>query len=119
MKKILIVFSIIIGLTNCQLVDVLEQDPMYELDLENAITSPEMAELALTGTYGCLPAKSTNYTFATLSGSFMSGALLRQNFITSGVSIYYSENYLPTLSYSTFGDEERGCDYEVIKNVNY
>lgn len=57
MKKILIVFSIIIGLTNCQLVDVLEQDPMYELDLENAITSPEMAELALTGTYGCLPAK--------------------------------------------------------------
>ena len=50
MKKILIVFSIIIGLTNCQLVDVLEQDPMYELDLENAITSPEMAELALTGT---------------------------------------------------------------------
>ena len=51
MKKILIVFSIIIGLTNCQLVDVLEQDPMYELDLENAITSPEMAELALTGTY--------------------------------------------------------------------
>ena len=119
MKKILIVFSIIIGLTNCQLVDVLEQDPMYELDLENAITSPEMAELALTGTYGCLPAKSTNYTFATLSGSFMSGALLRQNFITSGVSIYYSENYLPTLSYSTFGDEEWGCDYEVIKNVNY
>lgn len=49
----------------------------------------------------------------------MSGALLRQNFITSGVSIYYSENYLPTLSYSTFGDEEWGCDYEVIKNVNY
>ena len=110
MKKILIVFSIIIGLTNCQLVDVLEQDPMYELDLENAITSPEMAELALTGTYACLPAKSTNYTFATLSGSFMSGALLRQNFITSGVAIYYSENYLPTLSYSTFGDEEWGCD---------
>ena len=119
MKKILIVFSIIIGLTSCQLVDVLEQDPMYELDLEGAITSPEMAELALTGTYSYLPAKSTNYTFATLSGSFMSGALLRQSFITSGNAIYYSERYLNTLSYSSFGEEEWDCDYSIIKNVNY
>ena len=29
MKKILIVFAIIVGFANCQLVDVLEQDPMY------------------------------------------------------------------------------------------
>ena len=65
MKKILIVFSIIIGLTNCQLVDVLEQDPMYELDLENAITSPEMAELALTGLHagGLQPAIRTGTAF--------------------------------------------------------
>ena len=119
MKKILIVFSIIIGFTNCQLVDVLEQDPMYELDLENAITSPEMAELALNGTYSYLPSKSTNYLFPTLSGSFMSGAMLRQSFITAGNAIYYSENYLKTLSYSSFGDGEWSDDYNVIKNVNY
>lgn len=119
MKKILVVFSIILGLTNCQLVDVLEQDPMYKLDLDNAITSPEMAELALTGTYAYLPATSTNYLFPTLSGSFMSGAMLRQDFVTSGNALYYSERYLPTLSYSSFGDDEWSCDYNIIKNVNY
>ena len=59
MKKILIVFAIIVGFANCQLVDVLEQDPMYELDLEGAITTPEMAELALNGVYSYLPSKST------------------------------------------------------------
>ncbi len=119
MKKILIVFSIIIGFTNCQLVDVLEQDPMYELDLENAITSPKMAELALNGAYSYLPSTSTNYLFAALSGSFMSGAMLRQDFVTSGNAIYYSERYLNTLSYSSFGDGEWSDDYNIIKNVNY
>ncbi len=119
MKKILIVFSIIVGLTNCQLVDVLEQDPMYKLDLEGAITTPEMAELALNGCYSYLPSTSLNYLFTTLSGSFMSGAMLRGEFITSGNAIYYSERYLPTLSYSSFGDDEWSCDYNIIKNVNY
>ncbi|WP_182002044.1 RagB/SusD family nutrient uptake outer membrane protein [Butyricimonas virosa] len=119
MKKILIVFAIIVGFANCQLVDVLEQDPMYELDLEGAITTPEMAELALNGVYSYLPSKSLEYLFTTLSGSFMSGAMLRGSFITSGNAIYYSERNLPILTYSSFGDGEWDADYNIIKNVNY
>lgn len=119
MKKILIVLSIIISLTGCQLVDVLDQEPMYELDLEGAITTPDMAELALNGVYSYLPNTSLEYLLTTLSGSFMSGAMLRGDFITSGNAIYYSERYLPTLTYSSFGNGEWTSDYNVIKNVNY
>ncbi len=119
MKKILIVFSIIIGLTNCQLVDVLEQDPMYELDLEGAITTPDMAELALNGVYSYLPGKNMNYMYAITSGSFMSGAMLRPDFTTAVNEIYYSERVLNVLSYGSFGDDEWSCDYNIIKNVNY
>ncbi len=36
---------------------------MYELDLEGAITTPEMAELALNGVYSYLPSKSLEYLF--------------------------------------------------------
>ncbi|MEY8592411.1 RagB/SusD family nutrient uptake outer membrane protein [Butyricimonas hominis] len=119
MNKILIVLTIIIGLTNCQLVDVLNQDPMYELDLDGAITTPDMAELALNGVYYYLPSTGLEYTFTTLSGSFMSGAMLRGSFITSGNAIYFSERNLPVLSYGSFGSGEWERDYNIIKNVNY
>lgn len=119
MKKVLFIFLITIGFVRCQVVDVLDMDPMYELDLEGAITTPDMAELALNGVYSYLPSTSINYLMTTLSGSFMSGAMLRADFITSGNAIYYSERYLPQLSYSSFGDNEWSCDYNIIKNVNY
>ena len=119
MKKILTIFWITISISACQLTDVLEQDPLYKLDLEGAITTPDMAELALTGVYSYLPGSSMDYVYATMSGSFMSGTLLRQDFITSGNAIYYSERYLPVLTYSSFGDSEWDADYNIIKNVNY
>lgn len=40
MKKLFVILTLIVGLSNCQIVDVLEFDPMYELDLEGAITTP-------------------------------------------------------------------------------
>lgn len=119
MKKILFIMLLAVGLVRCQVVEVLDMDPMYQLDLEGAITSPEMAELALNGAYSYLPATSTNYWMATLSGSFMSGVFMKADFITTTVAIYYMENYLPELNYNTFGDGEWDSDYGVIKNVNY
>lgn len=115
----IIIFTILAGFTGCQLVDVLDQDPMYQLDLEGAITTPEMAELALNGTYSKLSGVSLNYTYAMLSGSFMSGTMLRQSYVTSGNIIYMSERFLNILSYSSFGDEEWSADYGIIKNVNF
>ena len=119
MKKIIFCFLMIVSLTNCQLVDVLEQDPMYKLDLEGAITTPDMAELALLGTYSYLPSTGPNYIYPVLSGSFMSGCMLRQDFITSGNAIYFSERYLNILSYSSFGDGEWKEAYNIIKNANF
>ncbi len=120
MKKLFVILTLIVGLSNCQIVDVLEFDPMYELDLEGAITTPDMAELALKGVYSYLPGSGgLEYVYQTLSGSFMSGCLLRQQFITSGNAIYYAERYLPVLTYSSFGDGEWDSDYRIIKNVNF
>lgn len=119
MRKTLFILLVMIGLVRCQVVDVLDFDPMYELDLEGAITTPDMAELALNGCYSYLPSTSINYLFTTTSGAFQAGAMLRASCVTSGNTIYYSERYLPTLTYSSFGDDEWECDYNVIKNVNY
>ena len=119
MRKTLFILLVMIGLVRCQVVDVLDFDPMYELDLEGAITTPDMAELALNGCYSYLLSTSINYLFTTTSGAFQAGAMLRASCVTSGNTIYYSERYLPTLTYSSFGDDEWECDYNVIKNVNY
>lgn len=120
MKKIYLLLIMIASLTNCQLVDVLDQDPMYKLDLEGAITTPEMAELALTGTYHYLPSTGMNYIYPVFSGSFMGGTMLRQDFITGSLNaIYFAERYLNILSYSSFGSGEWNNDYNIIKNANF
>lgn len=120
MKNIYILLIMIISLTNCQLVDVLDQDPMYRLDLEGAITTPDMAELALTGTYRYLPSTGMNYIYPVFSGSFMGGTMVRQDFITGTVNaIYFAERFLNVLSYSTFGNGEWENCYNIIKNANF
>lgn len=60
MRKTLFILLVMIGLVRCQVVDVLDFDPMYELDLEGVITTPDMAELALNGCYSYLPSTSIN-----------------------------------------------------------
>lgn len=101
-------------LSSCQLVDVLDKYPENQADADQAITNPNAAELALRGIYFYLPGGRSNVVYPTVSGSFKAGAMLRQDIVTVGNAVYFSERTLPTLSY---GDvTEWDSDYEIIKN---
>lgn len=117
MKKYIFLALLSLGVSSCQLVDVLDQKPQNEADLDGAITTPASVELALNGIYYCLPGRGFNVIFPTVSGSFKAGTMIRQEVISSGNAVYYSERMLPTL---TFSDTyEWDADYNVIKNANF
>lgn len=120
MKKIIVLFTLLFVFSQCQLVDVLDHEPMYKLDLEGSITNPEMAELALIGTYSWLPSShGMVHMFTTINGSFHSGSMLRQKYVDVIQIIYMSERYANILSYSSFGEPEYNGAYQIIKNMNY
>ena len=55
MKKYIFLALLTMGVSSCQLVDVLDQKPEFEADLDGAITTPAAVELALNGIYySCL-----------------------------------------------------------------
>lgn len=105
------------GVSSCQLVDVLDQKPEFEADLDGAITTPAAVELALNGIYYSLPGNGFNVIFPTVSGSFKAGTMWRQEIVSAGNAVYYSERMLPTLSFSDA--TEWDADYAVIKNANF
>lgn len=106
------------GVTSCQLVDVLDKKPEFEADLDGAITNQESVELALNGIYYYLPGSAgLNVIFPTVSGSFKAGTMLRQDLVTAGNAVYYSERTLPTLGFSD--PTEWDSDYSMIKNANF
>ena len=47
MKKYIFLALLTMGVSSCQLVDVLDQKPEFEADLDGAITTPAAVELAL------------------------------------------------------------------------
>ena len=49
MKKYIFLALLTMGVSSCQLVDVLDQKPEFEADLDGAITTPAAVELALNG----------------------------------------------------------------------
>lgn len=51
MKKYIFLALLTMGVSSCQLVDVLDQKPEFEADLDGAITTPAAVELALNGIY--------------------------------------------------------------------
>lgn len=55
MKKYIFLALLTMGVSSCQLVDVLDQKPEFEADLDGAITTPAAVELALNGIYYSLP----------------------------------------------------------------
>ena len=97
--------------------DVLDQKPEFEADLDGAITTPAAVELALNGIYYSLPGNGFNVIFPTVSGSFKAGTMWRQEIVSAGNAVYYSERMLPTLSFSDA--TEWDADYAVIKNANF
>lgn len=117
MKKYIFLALLAMGVSSCQLVDVLDQKPEFEADLDGAITTPAAVELALNGVYYCLPGSGFYVMFPTVSGSFKAGSMLRQEIVSAGNAVYYTERSLPTLSYSD--PEEWKADYAVIKNANF
>ena len=72
MKKYIFLALLTMGVSSCQLVDVLDQKPEFEADLDGAITTPAAVELALNGIYYSLPGNGFNVIFPTVSGSFVS-----------------------------------------------
>ena len=46
MKKYIFLALLTMGVSSCQLVDVLDQKPEFEADLDGAITTPAAVELA-------------------------------------------------------------------------
>ena len=118
MKKYIFGLLLALGVTSCDIVDVLDKKPAFEADLEGAITNPATVELALNGVYYNLPGNGFNVIFPTSGGPFKAGTLRRQEFTGEvGNTIYYSERYYPTLSYSD--TYEWDDDYSIIKNANY
>ena len=118
MKKYIFGLLLALGVASCDIVDVLDKKPAFEADLEGAITNPETVELALNGIYYNLPGNGFNVIFPTTGGPFKAGTLRRQEFTGEvGNTIYYSERYYPTLSYSD--TYEWDDDYSIIKNANY
>lgn len=87
--------------------------PEFEADLDGAITTPAAVELALNGIYYSLPGNGFNVIFPTVSGSFKAGTMWRQEIVSAGNAVYYSERMLPTLSFSDA--TEWDADYAVIK----
>lgn len=73
MKKYIFLALLTMGVSSCQLVDVLDQKPEFEADLDGAITTPAAVELALNGIYYSLPGNGFNVIFPTVSGSFKAG----------------------------------------------
>lgn len=119
-KKYFCLFLVGIITASCSLVDVLDKVPAYDADLEGAITDQKTVELALNGIYSYLPGAGFNMLFPTTNGSFMGGTLNRQTSITSGNSVYMTERYCPTLTYSSlFSDPEWNADYNIVKNANF
>ena len=55
MKKYIFLALLTMGVSSCQLVDVLDQKPEFEADLDGAITTSAAVELALNGIYYSLP----------------------------------------------------------------
>lgn len=117
MKKYIFLALLTMGVSSCQLVDVLDQKPEFEADLDGAITTPAAVELALNGIYYSLPGNGFNVIFPTVSGSFKAGTMWRQEIVSAGNAVYYSERMLPTLSFSDA--TEWDADYAVIKNANF
>lgn len=117
MKKYIFLALLAMGVSSCQLVDVLDQKPEFEADLDGAITTPAAVELALNGVYYCLPGDPYSIIYPTVSGSFKAGTMLRQEVVSAGNAVMYTERYLPTLSYSD--TYEWNSDYAVIKNANF
>lgn len=118
MKKYIYLAFLMLGMSACELVDVLDQKPAFEADLDGAITTPDAVELALNGVYSYLPGDGFNVIFPTTGGPFKAGTMRRQEFTGDvGNTIYYTERYYPTLSYSD--GAEWNSDYAIIKNANY
>lgn len=117
MKKYIFLALLTMGVSSCQLVDVLDQKPEFEADLDGAITTPAAVELALNGVYYCLPGNGFNLIYPTVSGSFKAGTMIRQEVVSAGNAVYYSERMLPTLSFSD--PVEWDANYNVIKNANF
>ncbi len=114
-QRIILYFTLFLFLfSSCQLVDVLDKYPENQADADQAITSPNAAELALRGIYFYLPGGKSSVIYPTVSGSFKAGTMLRQDLVTVGNAVYYSERMLPVLSYSD--GTEWDSDYEIIKN---
>lgn len=62
MKKYIFLALLTMGVSSCQLVDVLDQKPEFEADLDGAITTPAAVELALTESITpCLEMDSMSY----------------------------------------------------------
>ena len=95
MKKYIFLALLTMGVSSCQLVDVLDQKPEFEADLDGAITTPAAVELALNGIYYSLPGNGFNVIFPTVSGSFKAGTMWRQEIVSAGNAVYYSERMLP------------------------
>ena len=60
MKKYIFLALLTMGVSSCQLVDVLDQKPEFEADLDGAITTPAAVELALNGIDYSLPGNGFN-----------------------------------------------------------
>lgn len=67
MKKYIFLALLTMGVSSCQLVDVLDQKPEFEADLDGAITTPAAVELALNGIYYSLPGNGFNVIFPTVT----------------------------------------------------
>ena len=65
MKKYIFGLLLALGVTSCDIVDVLDKKPAFEADLEGAITNPATVELALNGVYYNLPGNGFNVIFPT------------------------------------------------------
>ena len=63
MKKYIFLALLTMGVSSCQLVDVLDQKPEFEADLDGAIKTPAAVELALNGIYYSLPGNGFNVIF--------------------------------------------------------
>ena len=85
MKKYIFLALLTMGVSSCQLVDVLDQKPEFEADLDGAITTPAAVELALNGIYYSLPGNGFNVIFPTVSGSFKAGTMWRQEIVSAGM----------------------------------
>lgn len=61
MKKYIFLALLTMGVSSCQLVDVLDQKPEFEADLDGAITTPAAVELATESITPCPEMDSMSY----------------------------------------------------------